>query len=444
MATKTSHLVRPLVALVALVAAMAAILIAYSASPAHAAAESCTTTAGTTTCTFASTGLEDTFLVPDGVSTIHVVATGAPGAPSVFTPTSPGGLGAQVSGDLAVTPGDTLYVNVGGAPTFVADTCFAGNGGNACVGGFNGGGSGGRFAGGGGGASDVREISRAEAGSLDSRLIVAGGGGGAGPNATCAATGTRNPGGAGGAAGFDGGDGGSCGPVAGGTGGDAGGQSAGGAGGRPHGQSGSLGLGGNAGGSTGGGGGGGYYGGGSGGEAQTVIIDSVPYQAPAGGGGGGSNLVPTGGTASVPSATTGPSVIISYTAPVGYDFQGFFRPVDNPDVATNKAKAGSAIPVKFSLAGDQGLDIFATGTNPTTNETFTYPTSTAMACDSTEELDAVEETVSAGGSSLQYDAALDQYTYVWKTNKAWAGTCRQLVVKLDDGTYHRANFQFVK
>jgi len=127
-----------------------------------------------------------------------------------------------------------------------------------------------------------------------------------------------------------------------------------------------------------------------------------------------------------------------------YAFSGFFSPVDHPEVATNKAKAGSAIPVKFSLGGDQGLDIFATGTNPTTNETFTYPTSTAMACDSTARLDAIEETVTAGGSSLQYDASLDQYTYVWKTDKAWAGTCRQLIVKLDDGTYHRANFQFVK
>ena len=39
MATKTSHLVRPLVALVALVAAMAALLIAYGASPAQAAGE---------------------------------------------------------------------------------------------------------------------------------------------------------------------------------------------------------------------------------------------------------------------------------------------------------------------------------------------------------------------------------------------------------------------
>ena len=79
MTTKTSHLVRPLVALVALVAAMAVLLLAYSgASPVHAA-PSCSTTSGTTTCTFAPTGAEDTFVVPAGVSSVHVVATGAHG-----------------------------------------------------------------------------------------------------------------------------------------------------------------------------------------------------------------------------------------------------------------------------------------------------------------------------------------------------------------------------
>ena len=112
---------RPLVALVALVAAMGVLLIAYNASPAHAVG-TCTTTAGTTTCTYGPTGAEDTFEVPLGVSTIHVVATGAPGAEG-YMPGAVGaggdnaGRGASVSGDLTVTPGDTLYVNVGGTPT---------------------------------------------------------------------------------------------------------------------------------------------------------------------------------------------------------------------------------------------------------------------------------------------------------------------------------------
>ena len=116
-----------------------------------------------------------------------------------------------------------------------------------------------------------------------------------------------------------------------------------------------------------------------------------------------------------------------------YNFTGFFRPVDNLPVL-NIVKAGSAVPVKFSLNGNQGLSIFAGG----------YPTSGTTACNSTDLYDYIDETVTAGGSSLSYDASANQYVYVWKTEKSWAGSCRQLVVKLSDGTYHRANFNFSK
>jgi YVTN family beta-propeller protein len=126
----------------------------------------------------------------------------------------------------------------------------------------------------------------------------------------------------------------------------------------------------------------------------------------------------------------GNSVQASNSYNVTYNFAGFFQPVDNLPTL-NIVNAGRAIPVKFSLGGDQGLDIFALG----------YPASTPVTCGTTAG-DAIEQTVTAGSSSLTYDAATDQYTYVWKTEKAWAGTCRTLVVKLDDGTYHQANFQF--
>jgi hypothetical protein len=59
-------------------------------------------------------------------------------------------------------------------------------------------------------------------------------------------------------------------------------------------------------------------------------------------------------------------------------------------------------------------------------------------------LDAIESTVTAGGSSLTYDALTDTYTYVWKTEKAWANTCRQFILGLSDGSSHRAVFQFKK
>src|SRR2546423_1681148 len=43
-----------------------------------------------------------------------------------------------------------------------------------------------------------------------------------------------------------------------------------------------------------------------------------------------------------------------------YDFARFLAPVDNPPVR-NAVKAGQAVPVKFTLGSDRGLDIMATG-----------------------------------------------------------------------------------
>lgn len=128
----------------------------------------------------------------------------------------------------------------------------------------------------------------------------------------------------------------------------------------------------------------------------------------------------------------GNEAALTHNYSVVYDWTGFFRPVDALPTL-NAVKAGSAIPVKFSLSGDQGLAIFASG----------HPSSAAIACDSTANVDGIEQTVTAGASSLSYDATVDQYTYVWKTDKSWTG-CRQLVVKLVDGTLHRANFKFTR
>jgi hypothetical protein len=114
---------------------------------------------------------------------------------------------------------------------------------------------------------------------------------------------------------------------------------------------------------------------------------------------------------------------------VAYPFTGFFPPVDNPPTV-NTVQAGSAVPLKFSLGGDHGLAIFETG----------YPRSGAISCSTAAPQDDIEETVTAGGSSLSYGGG--QYNYVWKTDKAWKGTCRALELKLIDGTLHTALFKF--
>jgi Immunoglobulin domain/Galactose oxidase, central domain len=121
------------------------------------------------------------------------------------------------------------------------------------------------------------------------------------------------------------------------------------------------------------------------------------------------------------------------TLSVRYEFSGFFRPIENPPIV-NVAKAGSGVPVKFSLSGFFGLGIVAAG----------YPASQPVTCDAVAPTDAVEETISAGSSSLNYDPTTDQYIYVWKTNKSWAGSCRQLILQLNEGTVRVAKFSFTK
>jgi uncharacterized repeat protein (TIGR02059 family) len=113
-----------------------------------------------------------------------------------------------------------------------------------------------------------------------------------------------------------------------------------------------------------------------------------------------------------------------------YAFGGFKAPVD-PAPVRNVMKAGAAVPLRFSLGGDRGLAIFAAGS----------PSSQPVACDTSAPLDGIEQTVTAGGSSLTYDAATDTYTYVWKTQKAWTG-CRQLTLTFADGSVQAAIFEF--
>jgi hypothetical protein len=122
----------------------------------------------------------------------------------------------------------------------------------------------------------------------------------------------------------------------------------------------------------------------------------------------------------------------TFNVNVTYAFGGFFRPVDNLPMA-NVVKAGQAIPVKFTLGGDQGLSIFTTG----------YPKAVAVSCGSAYQ-DAIEETVTAGNSTLTYDTGTQQYHYVWKTDKGWGGTCRQLQIKFRDGTTRTALFNFTR
>jgi hypothetical protein len=118
----------------------------------------------------------------------------------------------------------------------------------------------------------------------------------------------------------------------------------------------------------------------------------------------------------------------SFSVTVLYNFTGFFSPISN--TVLNQANAGRTIPVKFSLSGNKGLNIFAVGS----------PFSRQITCDG-GALNDVQEVETTGNSSLSYGGD-DKYQFNWKTESSWAGTCRELVVKLNDGSEHTARFKF--
>jgi len=169
----------------------ATLVFAVSATQAAPPSGGCITVATTTTCTFNYTGAPEAWVVPAGVTSGVFDVFGAQGgnlASGTFIQTSlpggSGGMGGRVQATVALTPGTTLNMRVGGKGDngIYAPPPFTGTA--TAAGGFNGGGTntgtcascGFVLGAAGGGSSDVRT----SADALASRLLVAGGGGGAG------------------------------------------------------------------------------------------------------------------------------------------------------------------------------------------------------------------------------------------------------------------------
>jgi hypothetical protein len=112
-----------------------------------------------------------------------------------------------------------------------------------------------------------------------------------------------------------------------------------------------------------------------------------------------------------------------------WPFTGFLAPV-NAAPTLNAVAAGRAVPLRFSLGADRGLEVVAA------------VRSQQVACADGAPVDALEESAPAGASGLTYEAGAGRYLLPWKTSEAWTGTCRQLALELADGSTHRATFKF--
>ncbi len=129
---------------------------------------------GPTSTTFNIENTTRTWTVPAGVTSINFDISGGAGGADNHSGAPNPGKGGRVQGTLAVTPGQTLYLTVGGqgGPATIG----------GALGGYNGGGNAYYYSfipgtgGAGGGASDIRVGGTA----LTNRIVVAGGGGGNG------------------------------------------------------------------------------------------------------------------------------------------------------------------------------------------------------------------------------------------------------------------------
>lgn len=122
--------------------------------------------------------------------------------------------------------------------------------------------------------------------------------------------------------------------------------------------------------------------------------------------------------------------IRNFTVQTISNFRGFLPPLGSPP-AIGKARAGQSVPVKFSLSGYRGPNVFLPRT----------PTSRPVDCVTKQPLGPSVPTETPGASGLSYDPATDVYSYIWKTERNWVG-CRELRVALNDGSVHVAYLEF--
>ncbi|HTO46107.1 MAG TPA: choice-of-anchor tandem repeat GloVer-containing protein [Burkholderiales bacterium] len=127
----------------------------------------------------------------------------------------------------------------------------------------------------------------------------------------------------------------------------------------------------------------------------------------------------------------GPADEVSQSFDVRFDFSGFLPPVTDPPTV-NRVKAGRTVPIRFRLGGDAGRDVLAAGS----------PRVRPVDCDASAPVNDVAGGFWAGSNRLLHSPRTRAYTYLWKTEKSWAGACQELSLELVDGSVHRAVFRF--
>jgi hypothetical protein len=111
-------------------------------------------------------------------------------------------------------------------------------------------------------------------------------------------------------------------------------------------------------------------------------------------------------------------------------FDEYLSPISDPP-RVNTERAGQSVTVKFGVnEGFVGMDLFRSG----------YPVSQQISCSTGAPIGAATPINQVGGLAFEYFPR--GYSFVWKTDPAWANTCRQLIIQLKDGLDHPSLFSF--
>jgi extracellular elastinolytic metalloproteinase len=109
-------------------------------------------------------------------------------------------------------------------------------------------------------------------------------------------------------------------------------------------------------------------------------------------------------------------------------FGGFQPPIAAPP-GLNDANAGSTVPTKFTLSEQGGA--------PDTAAVFA-----SQQVDCTTQVPSGPIAPALTPGSRELESSGDQFSFNWKTEAAWAGTCRQLLIRLQDVADPVAFFRF--
>ena len=119
---------------------------------------------------------------------------------------------------------------------------------------------------------------------------------------------------------------------------------------------------------------------------------------------------------------------------VWYDWEGFSGTFANPPVL-NETDSRNVQTFWFRLGGDRGLDVLK-GT----------PVSRRIDCATKQPLGGFTPALTPNWDSLSFHAPTQRYYYPWKPPRGndYAGTCREFVLTLSNGSAHSAWLRFTK